>query len=113
MKKNAKEKAVKTAPKSSGWRRFAPWIVVAIMGVYVVSGLRTVKNKTEFHVEEFSQMPVLLNGRIQPWDSVARNSLLMLREKATVPLTDRPLEELGSREKRKLKEMTAMEWLLE
>ena len=113
MKKNAKETAIKKAPTQVGWRKFAPWIVVAVMGIWVISGLRTARNKTEFHVEEFSQMPVLLNGRVQPWDSVARNSLLMLRGKSTVLLTDRPQEELGFFEKARLKKMTAMEWLLE
>ena len=113
MKKNAKDTAAKKAPAPADWRKFAPWIIVAIMGLWVISGLRTAKNETEFHVEEFSQMPVLLNGRVQPWDSVARNSLLMLRGKSTVLLTDRPQEELGFFEKAKLKKMTAMEWLLE
>jgi ABC-type transport system involved in cytochrome c biogenesis permease subunit len=113
MKKNAKEATVKKAPGTSGWRKFAPWIIVAVMGLWIVSGLRTAKNHTEFQVEEFSQIPVLLNGRVQPWDSVARNSLLMLRGKSTVLLTDRPQEELGFFEKASLKKMTAMEWLLE
>jgi len=31
-------------------------------------------------------LPVLLNGRIQPLDSVARNSLLQIRSTGSVPL---------------------------
>jgi ABC-type transport system involved in cytochrome c biogenesis permease subunit len=88
-------------------------VIAIIMGLWVLSGLRTAKNRTEFKVEEFSQMPVLLNGRVQPWDSVAKNSLLMLRGKSTVLLTEKPQEELGYSEKAKLKKMTSMEWLLE
>ena len=39
----------------------------------------------EFHVREFARLPVLLGGRIQPFDSMARNlccrftALAMLR----------------------------------
>jgi ABC-type transport system involved in cytochrome c biogenesis permease subunit len=116
MKKENTKEALKqrtVAPGQKGWRKFAPWVILAIMTLWVVSGLRTTKNTTAFHVEEFSKMPVLLNGRVQPWDSVAKNSLLMLRGKSTVLLTDRPQEELGFFEKAKLKKMTAMEWLLE
>ncbi|HVK57528.1 MAG TPA: hypothetical protein VM735_02010, partial [Candidatus Kapabacteria bacterium] len=113
MKKDVtKERATSNAkPAEKGWRRIAPWIIAAVIGAWVISGLRTTKNTTEFKIEEFSQMPVLLNGRVQPWDSVARNSLLMLRGKSTVPLTDKPVEELGFFENPK--RMTAMEWLLE
>ena len=113
-KQGTKQTAKSTvAPAQQGWRKFAPWVILAVMALWVVSGLRTTKNTTAFHVEEFSKMPVLLNGRVQPWDSVAKNSLLMLRGKSTVPLTDVPVEQLGFSEKRKLKEMPAMEWLLE
>src|SRR5947209_17722688 len=39
-----------------------------------------------FATEEFGRLPVLTNGRIQPIDSLARNSLLQLREKQTANL---------------------------
>ena len=116
MKKNSINESVQTNKREKrdvGWRRIVPWVVAIIMGFWVASGLHTAKNRTEYKIEEFSQMPVLLNGRVQPWDSVAKNSLLMLRGKASVPLTEKPLEELSFGEKRKLKHMTAMEWLLE
>ena len=100
-------------PVEKGWQRAIPWIVTIVLALWIASGLRTAKNKTEFHLEEFSQMPVLLEGRVQPWDSVAKNSLLMLRGKASVPLSDRPIEELGFFEKSKLKKLSSTEWLLE
>lgn len=113
MKKTTKNSAEPPVKPEKKWQRIAPWIVVAIMALWVVSGLRTAKNTSEYKVEEFSQMPVVLNGRVQPWDSVAKNALLMLRGKSTVLLTDRPQEELGFSEKAKLKKMPATEWLLE
>lgn len=111
--KNAGKEPVTAKPAEKGWRRAMPWIVTGVMALWIVSGMRPAKNKTEFHIEEFSQMPVLLEGRVQPWDSMAKNSLLMLRGKSTVLLTDRPQEEMGFFEKAKLKKMTSMEWLLE
>lgn len=113
MMKNAGKEPVTAKPAEKGWRRAMPWIVTGVMALWIVSGMRPAKNKTEFHIEEFSQMPVLLEGRVQPWDSMAKNSLLMLRGKSTVLLTDRPQEEMGFFEKAKLKKMTSMEWLLE
>ena len=116
MKKNSINETVQTnnlEKRDVGWRKIAPWAIAITMGFWVASGLHTAKNRTEYKVEEFSQMPVLLNGRVQPWDSVAKNSLLMLRGKASVPLTEKPLEELSFSETRKLKKMSAMEWLLE
>jgi ABC-type transport system involved in cytochrome c biogenesis permease subunit len=114
MKKNDKKQPQGAAARpEKTWQRWMPWVITAVMALWIVSGLRTAKNTTEYEIEEFSQVPVLLEGRVQPWDSVAKNSLLMLRGKSTVLLTERPQEELGFFEKAKLKKMTAMEWLLE
>ena len=114
MKKNdKKQQPVAAVRPERKWQRCMPWVITAVMALWIASGLRTAKNKTDYKIEEFSQVPVLLEGRVQPWDSVAKNTLLMLRGKSTVLLTDRPQEEMGFFEKAKLKKMTAMEWLLE
>jgi ABC-type transport system involved in cytochrome c biogenesis permease subunit len=53
----------------------------------VIAWWLTPKDKPEtFAVQEFGRLPVLTNGRIQPIDSLARNSLLQLREKQTANL---------------------------
>src|SRR5687768_10815753 len=114
MKKNDKKKQQSAPPPlEKKWQRWLPWAITGLMALWIVSGLRTTKNTTAYKLEEFSQMPVLLEGRVQPWDSVAKNCLLMLRGKSTVLLADRPQEEMGFFEKAKLKKMTAVEWLLE
>src|SRR5687768_5566459 len=114
MKKNDKKKQQSAPPPlEKKWQRWLPWAITGLMALWIVSGLRTTKNTTEYKIEEFSQMPVLLEGRVQPWDSVAKNTLLILRGKSTVLLTERPQEELSFLEKAKLKKMTAIEWLLE
>ena len=37
-----------------------------------------------FAFSQFGQLPVVFNGRLKPMDSVARNSLLEIREKQTL-----------------------------
>jgi len=44
-----------------------------------------------FEVDKFGRMPVLEGGRIKPLDSVARNALLMIRGKQSVPFQGRSL----------------------
>lgn len=104
-------KEVKPAEKK--WQRWLPWVITTIMAAWVIGGIRETKNKTEYDVEGFSKIPVLLNGRIQPMDSVARNALLMLRGKSRVVVTDRPQEELGFFDLSKAKQLSAAEWMLE
>lgn len=65
-------------------KKYVPWVLLAVMAAWVLSGLRPVKD-TEFKRAEFAKLPVLMNGRIQPFDSVARNSLLQIRDKQTAP----------------------------
>jgi ABC-type transport system involved in cytochrome c biogenesis permease subunit len=121
MKKNLKKQEAPAAsrPPEKAWQRWMPWVLTAVMALWIISSMRTARNTTEYKIEEFSQIPVLLEGRVQPWDSVAKNSLLTLRGKSTVLLADKPQEEIGffemSRLMRqgKIKKMPAMEWLLE
>ncbi len=55
------------------------WIVTGLFLAWVLGGLIEFRPKSEFDLREFSRTPVLAKGRIQPLDSVARNSLLILR----------------------------------
>jgi len=61
-------------------KRIIPWILVAVFAVWVLSSLHQPR-ETGFHTQDFGQLPVLLNGRIQPLDSVARNALLQIRQR--------------------------------
>jgi ABC-type transport system involved in cytochrome c biogenesis permease subunit len=67
--------------------RFIPWICLAIFAAWIVSAFFP-KPETGFHYRDFGRLPVLMDGRIQPLDSVARNSLLQIRTKQTVLLDD-------------------------
>lgn len=93
------------------WQRFIPWTIATIMALWVLSGLRERQPKSEFRVNDFAELPALLNGRIQPLDSVARNALLVLRGKGKVVLSEKPEEHLGMFER--APKMSAIEWFLE
>ncbi len=75
-------------------KKWIPWLVVILLAGWLASTLQQ-PAETGFQTREFGKLPVLLNGRIQPFDSVARNSLLQLRTRQS------------------LDDMTADQWLVE
>jgi ABC-type transport system involved in cytochrome c biogenesis permease subunit len=83
-------------------KKWIPLILVLVMAGWILSALHQ-KPETGFTARAFGKLPVLMNGRFQPFDSVARNSLLQIRNKQSVVG-----EESG-----KTQTLTAMEWLLE
>ena len=64
-------------------KKWIPLILVVVMAGWALSGLRQ-PPETGFNTRGFGKLPVLMNGRFQPFDSVARNSLLQIRTKQTV-----------------------------
>jgi ABC-type transport system involved in cytochrome c biogenesis permease subunit len=64
-------------------RKVIPWILVAVFAAWVLSALHQ-PAETGFHTRDFGRLPVLLNGRVQPLDSVARNALLQIRQRQSV-----------------------------
>src|ERR1035437_11118034 len=83
-------------------KKWIPLLLVIVMAGWFLSALHQ-KPETGFHARELGKLPVLMNGRFQPFDSVARNSLLQIRTKQSV---------VGE-ENGKTQTLTAMEWLLE
>ena len=67
------------------WKTWLPWALtgparpLAPLSPCCRSTIRT----AGFAEQTFGRLPVLANGRVQPIDSLARNSLLQLREKQT------------------------------
>jgi ABC-type transport system involved in cytochrome c biogenesis permease subunit len=76
-----------------------PWILVAVFAAGIAASLR-LPSQPGFHTRDFGELPVVLGGRVQPLDSVARNSLLQLRTKQTVLLENRA-------------SLPALDWLME
>ncbi len=62
-----------------------PFFFLALFGAEFAAVFAP-KKDGEFHLREFGRLPVLANGRIQPFDSFAQNSLLQLRSTASIPL---------------------------
>ena len=54
-------------------KKWIPLILVVVMAGWFLAGLRQ-PPETGFNSREFGKLPVLMNGRFQPFDSVARNS---------------------------------------
>ena len=83
-------------------KKWIPLILVVVMAGWALSGLHQ-PPETGFQYRAFGKLPVLMNGRFQPFDSVARNSLLQIRTKQSVYETD------GG----KAQTLSATDWLLE
>ena len=87
--------------------QISPWVLSVLVAAGILSSLRS-KPEAGFHAREFGRLPVLLEGRIQPLESVAENSLLQLRRKRNVLLEAQNLKWWQHPP-----EMTASEWILE
>jgi ABC-type transport system involved in cytochrome c biogenesis permease subunit len=74
-------------------KKFLPLVVLLLGAAYLLSTLRPEKNPTQFDLAGFGQVPVLVNGRIKPLDTVARTSLLTLqgRQRVSTPEVSGPL----------------------
>jgi cytochrome c-type biogenesis protein CcsB len=88
--------------------KIVPWLFVALFASEIIAVMMPKKDR-EFHVREFGRLPVLLNGRIQPFDSVGRNSLLQIRSTGDCPLEIVP----GWKFWHHPKKLKSTEWLLE
>jgi ABC-type transport system involved in cytochrome c biogenesis permease subunit len=80
-------------------KKWMPWILVALCAAWFFSGFRAPAPKNGFDITGFGRLPVLLDGRIQPMDSVARNALLSMSGLSTVHRSNAP-------------SLSATEWLL-
>jgi len=88
--------------------KLIPWFFVALFGCEIVAVLMP-KRDGQYHVRAFGRLPVLLNGRIQPFDSVARNTLLQIRSTGDVPLEEVPSWQFWHHPKK----LKSTAWLLE
>jgi hypothetical protein len=89
-----------------GMERFLPWFNFGVFLVYLAAAMfRPARSREGFDLAEFGRLPLLMNGRVQPIDSVARLGLFQIRGTTTVPLEKTGLLTRGS--------LGATEWLLE
>ncbi|WP_414660236.1 cytochrome c biogenesis protein [Horticoccus sp. 23ND18S-11] len=81
-------------------KKLIPLLTLILAIGFVGNKARTPKNPGAFDVVGFSQLPVLVNGRLKPLDTVARSSLLQLQGRQTVTMPN------GDK-------ITPIEWLLD
>jgi ABC-type transport system involved in cytochrome c biogenesis permease subunit len=67
------------------FQRWFPPFLMLLMALWFFDKLQTPKDK-DFAFTKFGELPVTANGRVQPMDSLARNSLLSLHDKQTLDL---------------------------
>jgi ABC-type transport system involved in cytochrome c biogenesis permease subunit len=86
------------------FQKWFPAALMLVMALWFFGNLQAPKDK-DFAFNEFARLPITANGRIVPLDSLARNSLLEIREKQTI--NTEPWK--GWNEKPKI--LSASEWL--
>ncbi|HEY3394181.1 MAG TPA: cytochrome c biogenesis protein CcsA, partial [Lacipirellulaceae bacterium] len=81
------------APAGSSWTTFAKWfpaLVTLIFAGYVVSKTRMPESKaSEMQIHEFGKLPLAYQGRIKPYDTLARNTLQILSGRQELVVVDK------------------------
>ncbi|NOZ39825.1 MAG: cytochrome c biogenesis protein CcsA [Planctomycetes bacterium] len=92
------------------WKSPTVWVPALLLFLsagYVFGGARVPKiPATEMQLHQFGQLPVAYNGRVKPFDTVARNALTVLSGKGALEMED------PQRPEKKIKK-PAMYWFLE
>ena len=65
------------------FQKWFPPLLMLVMALWFFGQLQSPRDK-DFAFSEFGKLPIVFNGRLKPMDSLARNSLLQLREKQTL-----------------------------
>jgi ABC-type transport system involved in cytochrome c biogenesis permease subunit len=80
-----------TAP-SGRWATFGKWfpaIVLIVFAGYVGSKARLPHSQPgEMQIDQFAKLPVVYEGRVKPYDTLARNSLQILSSRQEVSVID-------------------------
>lgn len=73
-------------------KRWLPLLVLVLAAGWLASSLRPQKSTGAMDLVAFGRLPVLVNGRLKPIDTVARTSLLMLqgRQRVSDPTVPEP-----------------------
>jgi ABC-type transport system involved in cytochrome c biogenesis permease subunit len=85
-----------------------PWLLAALFAAEIIVVMLP-KKEGAMRTRSFGRLPVLLSGRIQPLDTVARNAMLQIRSSGDVPLEMVPSWNFW----RRARKLRSTEWLLE
>jgi ABC-type transport system involved in cytochrome c biogenesis permease subunit len=74
-------------------KKYLPLLALLVAAGWLGLALRAPATKTAIDLNAFGRLPVLVNGRIKPLDTVARTSLLVLqgRQRVSDPTNPQPL----------------------
>jgi hypothetical protein len=90
--------------------RIAPWALPGVFLLYLgVAAFAPDRTPGGFRIGEFARLPVVMNGRVQPIDSVARAGLRRIRGTSTEPSEGAPSWQFWKAPRR----LESNEWLLE
>src|ERR1051326_216525 len=65
-------------------KKYFPALVALSAMLLVALTLRSPRNPDEYDIVTFGRLPTLVNGRVKPFDTVARTSLLMMQGRQRV-----------------------------
>jgi ABC-type transport system involved in cytochrome c biogenesis permease subunit len=71
-------------------KKWLPLITAAVFAAWFLGGFQPPKPVGGFNIAGFGRLPVLLDGRVQPLDSVARNALLAISGRSLVRVSNGP-----------------------
>ena len=86
MNSSSSVEATIQSRKPGGWRAWVAWFIVLLFVGEIAAALFLTPSDKTFAVSEFAKVPLVFNGRVQPMDSLARNSLIQIRGITEVPL---------------------------
>ncbi len=82
-----KKKDIQT--QNPTWAKYLPWLAAIVTLIGAVSGLFGSGQVRNMDVQALGRLPVLEGGRVKPLDSIARNSLLVIRSQQSFRYNDR------------------------
>ena len=81
--------------------RYVPWLLAGLGAIYLMMTATSAKDSENgMHLADFGRLPVVHDGRIKPFDSLARHSLMIISGRQYV------VDNNGN-------EQSAMKWLLD
>ena len=76
----------------ANWKKLVPWVACGLALAGAATMLVPRSSVRGFELERFGRLPVLEGGRVKPIDSLARNSLLVIRGAQEFRFEDRTVQ---------------------
>src|SRR5262249_16917213 len=81
--------------------RYLPWVLAGLGAIYLMMVATPARDSENgMHLQEFANLPVVHDGRVKPFDTLARNTLMIISGRQSV------IDNNGN-------EQPAIKWLLD